>query len=113
MPLIKTIATRKKKSGNYKISVPVGDDPENTVTSVQVVISYNPDQPVPEPSTVILTTVNNVDEDRVFSGDIQFSEDAVGQIYTMVATMEGAEGSIGTPFRKAVTVTAANVPTEA
>ena len=112
MPLIKNIAARKTKSGNYKISVPV-DDPENTVNSVQVEISYNRGQPIPEPTTVELTTVVNGENERVFSAEMNFSEDASGQSYPMTATMKGARGNIGEPSTQNVTITKAPVPTEA
>ena len=111
MPAIKNIATLKKKTGTYTISVPVENDSVNSVQKVEVVIDYSSGQPVPKPATVTLNTVVNEDEDRVFSAEISFSEDAVGQKYEMTATMKGKQGNIDNNLTKEVSVTETRVPT--
>ncbi len=113
MPLIKTIASAKKKKGTYTITVPVGNPNNSEVNTVDVSIN-DEGQPTATPNPVILTFDSTSGEDRIFKGTFNFSENAVGLQYPMTATMkDAANEQIARKKTQEVTIQAAKVPTEA
>lgn len=113
MPLIKKIASRKKKKGVYTITVPVSN-PNNTEVSTVDVSIADEGQPTATPNPVTLEFDTVSGEDRIFVGNCDFSKDAVGLTYSMTATMKDASGNqIGRTDTVEVTIQPAKVPTEA
>ena len=105
MPAIKLIATVRKPSGNYQMSVPVGEDASNEVKKVMVEIECNFGQPEPEPQEVECLFIKTEGLDRVFEGELDFSSDAVGKQYRMTASMLNKKGKlVGSPSSQSVTV---------
>ncbi len=113
MPILKRLATRKKRTGIYKMTVPVTDDPDNTVDTVEVDIISKENQPTPHQQIVILKFEENEEGDRVFGNTLKFDEDASGQFYSMSATMKNRRGeTIPRNSSQEVEIQAINTPHE-
>ncbi len=113
MPLIRKIASKKKKKGVYTITVPVSNPNNTTVNTVDVSIA-DKGQPTATPNPVTLEFDSVSGDDRIFVANYNFSENAAELTYSMTATMKDASGNqIGRTDTVDVTIQPAKVPTEA
>ncbi|MGH1339153.1 MAG: hypothetical protein ACRBFS_23755 [Aureispira sp.] len=96
MPVIKKTKSVKNTAGShYTITTTVGNDPNKTVETVQVVITNVDGQPFAEPATNTLNYDIELNGMRLFKNTtINFDGDAVGFEYEMTFTMYNAAGEI-------------------
>ncbi len=113
MPLIKDIASAKKKKGVYTITVPVSGTDSGEVNTVEVLITVGEEQPSPTPNPVILNyDSEDSNGDRVFKAEYNYNQDAVGQVYPMRGTMKNTAGTqVGRHNDLEVTIEGASVTT--
>ena len=113
MPILKRLVARKKRTGIYKMTVPVTDDPDNTVDTIEVDIISTENQPTPHQQIVILKFEENEEGDRLFGNTLNFDADATGELYSITATMKNRRGeTIPRNLNQEVEIQEINTPHE-
>jgi hypothetical protein len=110
MAFIRRASIRKKKTSGYRVAVVVGDDVDtNVVKTVEVAIPLVEGQPIPTPNLMKLPlrVVKENGNKRFVYTELDFSEYAVDQPYSLQGTMKDEnDQSVGEPIKMELEVLA-------